>query len=177
MFPPIEIQTELIRSCFFPFKDFKISSASFLLLGLEIIFPFKSITLSAPITNSFGNFALTLFAFNSAKFLDIISGEALSLVNDILTLSSSTFDGTTLQRIPFVLKISFLTLLFEAKIISGINLTINFVDFNNRCGCFFNRFSCYIYAWPTIFFKSFFSLIYFFLYVVDICILCVIYFF
>src|SRR6056300_1210555 len=97
MIPPIEIQTELIRWCFFPFKDFKISSASFLLLGLEITSPLKSITLSAPTTNSFGNFALTLFAFNSAKFLDIISDEALSLVKDFLTLSSSTLDGTTLQ--------------------------------------------------------------------------------
>ena len=64
-----------------------------------------------------------------AKFLDIISGVALSFIRDIFILSSSTFDGTTLQVMPLEFKISFLTLLFEAKIMLFITLTINFVNF------------------------------------------------
>ena len=46
-----------------------------LAFGFEINLPFRSITLSAPITYESGCFLLILLAFNSAKFLEIISGE------------------------------------------------------------------------------------------------------
>ena len=51
---------------------------------------------------------------------EIISGDAFCLINDFLTLSSSTFEGITSQLIPFKSNISLLTLLLEAKIILTI---------------------------------------------------------
>ena len=60
--------------------------------GFEINSPFKSITLSAPNTNSSYMLELTLFAFNSARFLEIISGVAPSAIKLSLIGSSSTFD-------------------------------------------------------------------------------------
>ena len=69
--------------------------ASFLSLGFDINSPFKSITLSAPNTKTFGFLRLTLFAFNSAKFFDIISGETLLFNKLLLIRSSSTDDGST----------------------------------------------------------------------------------
>ena len=74
-------------------------------------------TLSAPKTNFPSFFLLTLFAFNSAKFFEIISGEAFSFNKLFFTNYSSTFDGSDIQLIPFDCKIFFLTKLFEANII------------------------------------------------------------
>ena len=68
---------------------------SSLLLGFDIISPSKSITLSAPITIAFGFLLLILFAFNSDKFLEIISGLAFSLIRLSLNISSSIFEGIT----------------------------------------------------------------------------------
>ena len=65
--------------------------------GKYIISPSKSIKLSAPSTISSINFWLILFAFNSAKFFEIIAGEALSFKRLSLMLSSSTLDGSTLH--------------------------------------------------------------------------------
>ena len=52
-----------------------------------------------------------LFALISAKFLDIISGEAFSFNKLDLTTSSSTFDGLTSFKILCSSRIFFLTLL------------------------------------------------------------------
>jgi len=60
---------------------------------------------------------LTLFAFNSARFFEIISELAFSFNKLSLTGSSSTLDGSTTHCILFLSKISFLTSLFEARII------------------------------------------------------------
>ena len=79
----------------------RIANASSLFFGFEIIAPFKSITLSAPSTIFSGFFSLTLFAFSSARFLDIISGVAFSLSIDSLIWFSSTLDGITSLLIPF----------------------------------------------------------------------------
>ena len=90
--------------------------ASFLLSGLDINSPFKSITLSAPKTNLSRSFKLILLALSSAKFFEIISGLAFSLIRLVLTGSSSTFEGLTSFGILFLSKISFLTLLLDARI-------------------------------------------------------------
>ena len=60
---------------------------------------------------------LTLLAFSSAKFFEIISGEADSLMSVSFTMSSSTFDGFISQNILCLSNISFLTLLLDARII------------------------------------------------------------
>ena len=88
------MQTELISECFLPFNFFRVLNASSLLSGLEINSPSKSITLSAPITKVSLILLLTLLAFNSAKFFEIISGLAFSLSKDNFTISSSTFEGS-----------------------------------------------------------------------------------
>ena len=111
------MQTELIRECFFPFNFFNIFRASFLFSGLEINSPFKSITLSAPRTSISCILLLTLFALSSAKFFDIISGDAPSLSKLYFTGSSSMLDGFTEQIISWSFKIFSLTLLFDANII------------------------------------------------------------
>ena len=97
------MQTELIKECFLPFNLFRILNASSLLLVLEINSPSKSITLSAPITKALLILLLTLLAFNSARFFEIISGDAPSLSRLSLTGSSSTFDGSTKHKILFFL--------------------------------------------------------------------------
>ena len=51
---------------------------------------------------------------------EIISGDFFSFNKLSLNTSSSTLDGFTSLRILFLSSISFLTLLFEAKIILGI---------------------------------------------------------
>ena len=65
------------------------------LSGFDINSLSKSITLSAPNTRVLGLFKLTLFALSSARFLEIISGDAFSLINAFLTTSSSTLEGST----------------------------------------------------------------------------------
>ena len=60
-------ETELINDVF-TIQFFKILSASFLFLGLDIIAFSKSITLSAPMNYIF-SFLLTFVAFISARFL------------------------------------------------------------------------------------------------------------
>ena len=69
--------------------------ASFLLEGLEIIFPFRSITLSAPKTIFSLNFLLIFIDFSSAKFLEINSGLDPSFNKLSFTKSSSTPAGLT----------------------------------------------------------------------------------
>ena len=99
MEPFLDIQTELIRECFLPFNFFNMLKASSLFSGLEINSPFKSITLSAPKTRASWMLLLTLLALSSAKFFEIISGEAPSLSKLYFTGSSSTLDGLTEQII------------------------------------------------------------------------------
>ena len=94
-----------------------ISKASSLLFGFEIISPFKSITLSAPNTSLLALFSLILFAFNSARFFEIVLGVSFSFNKDSLINSSSIFAGMTSQLILFLFNISFLTPLFDARII------------------------------------------------------------
>ena len=77
----------------------------------------KSITLSAPNTNSFSLALLTLVALISARFLLIISGDAPSFVKLSLIGSSSMLELRTSHSILFFSKISFLTLLLDANII------------------------------------------------------------
>ena len=67
-----------MRKCSLPFNVLRISKASSLFLGFEIILFSKSITLSAPKTIKFGFKELTLVAFISARFLLTSSGLAPS---------------------------------------------------------------------------------------------------
>ena len=76
-----------------------------LFIGLDINSPSKSITLSAPITKKPWFFWLTLFAFNSAKFFDINSGDAFSLIKLSLTISSSKLEFSTSADIWLLSKI------------------------------------------------------------------------
>ena len=84
--------------------------------------------------------------------------EALSFSKLSLTMSSSMFEGLTSQAILFFSKISFLTLLLDAKIMLFGIVRIYFVYFNDRCSCFFYRFSSNINYRPLVFLKSFFCL-------------------
>ena len=59
---------------------------------------------------------LTLFAFISAKFLEIISGDAPSFNKLSLIGPSSTFDGCAMHLMPLSFNIDSLTLLFDARI-------------------------------------------------------------
>ena len=88
MDPFLDIHTELIKECFFPLSFFKILRASSLLSGFDINSPVRSMTLSAPKTKLSIYFLLILLAFNSAKFFEIISGVAFSLIKLSFTTSS-----------------------------------------------------------------------------------------
>ena len=71
-----------------------------------------------------------LISKNLAKFLDINSGDAFSLIRLSLTMSSSKLEFCTSVDILLSSKICFLTLLFEASIILTI-IFIYFVYFYN----------------------------------------------
>ena len=66
---------------------------------------------------------------NEGATPEIISGVAPSFKRLSLTKSSSTFDGSTIQEILFLFNISFLTLLFEAKIKLYISFIFYFINF------------------------------------------------
>ena len=91
----------LLKKWVLPFNFFNILIASPLSLGFEITIFSKSITLSAPSTILSFAWELTLFAFNSARFFDIISGDAPCFTRFNFIGSSSRLEGLTSQDIPF----------------------------------------------------------------------------
>ena len=135
----------------------------------------EAIILSAPNTSSLFLFTLTLFAFNSAKFLDIIVGVAPSFSKLSLTGSSSIFEGSTVHLNPFSYKIFFLISLLDASTTLYI-FFFYFINLNDRNCCFLNRLSSNINSRPFIFFKCFLCFFNFIFNRFYICIICSMFF-
>ena len=68
-------------------------------------------------TLKLGNVSQMQISPEQGKFLEIIVGVAFSFNKLLLTVSSSTLDGWVVLNILFLSSISFLTLLFDARII------------------------------------------------------------